>query len=205
MPLPRSIPPGSEVRLELDADPTDRYGRTLAYVESEDGTEVNLELVTEGFATDLVVAPNDERAEELADAEADARAAGRGLWSACSIDAAGNVVPLPVAPPSSQAVTGAPPTTPATAPPATTAPLDTRPPPSQPPPTLPPDTQPPATVSPIDPVAGSGCDAAYPDVCIPSPPPDLDCGDIPYRRFAVVVHPDPHGFDGDDDGIGCES
>ncbi len=47
------------------------------------------------------------------------------------------------------------------------------------------------------------CDAAYPDVCIPSPPPDLDCADIPHRRFRVLA-PDPHRFDGDKDGIGCE-
>ncbi len=48
------------------------------------------------------------------------------------------------------------------------------------------------------------CDPAYPDVCIPSPPPDLDCGDIPYRNFRVLPL-DPHHFDGDGDGIGCES
>lgn len=47
------------------------------------------------------------------------------------------------------------------------------------------------------------CDPAYPSVCIPSPPPDLDCGDIEYRRFEVL-QPDPHRFDGDKDGIGCE-
>ena len=52
----------------------------------------------------------------------------------------------------------------------------------------------------------SNCDPSYPDpgVCIPPPPPDLDCGDIPYRRFTVLP-PDPHNFDGDGDGIGCES
>ena len=47
------------------------------------------------------------------------------------------------------------------------------------------------------------CDASYPDVCIPSPPPDLDCSDIPYRHFPVLP-PDPHRFDGDKNGIGCE-
>lgn len=50
----------------------------------------------------------------------------------------------------------------------------------------------------------SGCDPSYPTVCIPPPPPDLDCGDIPYRRFQVVGD-DPHRFDADNDGIGCES
>jgi hypothetical protein len=48
------------------------------------------------------------------------------------------------------------------------------------------------------------CDPSYPTVCIPSPPPDLDCGQISFRRFKVLS-PDPHGFDGDHDGIGCES
>lgn len=47
------------------------------------------------------------------------------------------------------------------------------------------------------------CDPAYPDVCIASSPPDLDCPQIPYVNFRVLG-PDPHGFDGDGDGIGCE-
>jgi len=50
----------------------------------------------------------------------------------------------------------------------------------------------------------SDCDSSYPDFCIPSPPPDLDCKDIPQKRF-TVLQPDPHRFDGDKDGIGCES
>lgn len=50
----------------------------------------------------------------------------------------------------------------------------------------------------------SGCDAAYPGVCIPPPPPDLDCAQVRDRRFAVLA-PDPHGFDSDHDGVGCET
>lgn len=50
--------------------------------------------------------------------------------------------------------------------------------------------------------AGS-CDPAYPDSCIPPPPPDLDCGDIAERGF-TVLDPDPHGFDREGDGVGCE-
>jgi micrococcal nuclease len=41
-------------------------------------------------------------------------------------------------------------------------------------------------------------------VCIPLYPPDLDCGQIAYRNFRVLS-PDPHGFDGNGDGIGCET
>lgn len=49
----------------------------------------------------------------------------------------------------------------------------------------------------------SGCDPSYPSMCIPIGAADLDCGDISQRRF-TVLSPDPHGFDGDRDGIGCE-
>jgi hypothetical protein len=48
------------------------------------------------------------------------------------------------------------------------------------------------------------CDPAYPDACIASPPPDLNCADVPDKGFTVLP-PDPHGFDRDADGIGCES
>ena len=47
------------------------------------------------------------------------------------------------------------------------------------------------------------CDPSYPTVCIPPPPPDLNCPDISHRNFQVIGN-DPHGFDVDDDGIGCE-
>jgi len=50
----------------------------------------------------------------------------------------------------------------------------------------------------------SGCDPSYPTVCIPPYPPDLDCADVSYTDFAVAGS-DPHGFDGDGDGVGCES
>ena len=48
------------------------------------------------------------------------------------------------------------------------------------------------------------CDPSYPDVCIPPYPPDLDCGEIPHKNFRVMGD-DRHGFDRDNDGIGCES
>lgn len=54
------------------------------------------------------------------------------------------------------------------------------------------------------PPPSGNCHPSYPTVCIPPPPPDLDCRDVPYGRFQVVGD-DPHGFDGDNDGIGCES
>lgn len=48
------------------------------------------------------------------------------------------------------------------------------------------------------------CDLSYPDVCLPPNVPDLDCQDIPERRFRVLP-PDRHRLDRDGDGIGCET
>ena len=45
---------------------------------------------------------------------------------------------------------------------------------------LPTTTAPPPTTTAPPP---ANCAASYPDVCIPPPPPDLNCADIPYRRF----------------------
>ncbi len=60
-----------------------------------------------------------------------------------------------------------------------------------------------ATVPAPPPTPQSNCDPAYPTVCIPSPPPDLDCRDIDFQSFTVLP-PDPHLFDGNQNGIGCE-
>ncbi|MDP8906525.1 MAG: hypothetical protein M3M88_03280 [Thermoproteota archaeon] len=48
------------------------------------------------------------------------------------------------------------------------------------------------------------CDVSYLNVCIQPTPPNLDCGEIKHRNFRVLSA-DPHGFDGDGDGIGCDS
>src|SRR5262245_16387491 len=62
---------------------------------------------------------------------------------------------------------------------------------------------------PVGPPPPSGnCAPSYPTVCIPPPPPDLNCSDISFRNFVVrwdVADPDPHHFDGNRDGVGCES
>ena len=66
-----------------------------------------------------------------------------------------------------------------------------------------------APIAPVAPVAPAGnCDPSYPGLCIPIGAADIDCGEIAARQFQVVwnvPNPDPHGFDGDGDGIGCES
>ena len=53
------------------------------------------------------------------------------------------------------------------------------------------------------PVNRTQCDPSYPTVCIAPSPPDLDCAQVPHRRF-LVLRSDPHGFDRDLDGVGCE-
>jgi PKD domain len=50
----------------------------------------------------------------------------------------------------------------------------------------------------------TSCDSSYPNLCIPSPPPILACDDVEATNFEVQS-PDPHGFDVDNDGIGCET
>jgi len=73
---------GRRVGLRFDVDARDRYGRLLAYVYLRDEL-FNLTLVRLGYATVDPVPPNTARAAEFASAEAEARAMGRGLWSAC--------------------------------------------------------------------------------------------------------------------------
>lgn len=88
-------------------------------------------------------------------------------------------------------------------------PLATEPPTAPPTKTLAPPvptvTRKPPTATPTEPpVATTNCDPSYPTVCIAPPPPDLDCSDITFRKFKVLA-PDPHQFDRDKNGIGCES
>lgn len=79
------LPVGTGVRLVLDVEPTDRYGRTLAYVyRQSDGLFVNAALVRDGYASVLTVPPNVAHADEYAALQREAREAGRGLWSACT-------------------------------------------------------------------------------------------------------------------------
>ena len=82
--MARLLPVGPPVRLEIDAEPRDRYGRLLAYVyRVEDDLHINLEMARKGFAAPLTIPPNVAFADAFVEAAADAREADRGLWSAC--------------------------------------------------------------------------------------------------------------------------
>lgn len=62
----------------------------------------------------------------------------------------------------------------------------------------------PATPTPVPAEVAPSCDPNYSGACVPVYPPDVNCGDISARRFQVVGR-DVHGFDGDGDGVACES
>jgi micrococcal nuclease len=76
------LPPGTEVTLETDAEPRDKYGRLLAYVYVA-GARYDDELLRLGFARLLVIPPNGVHARAMLQAELAARAVRRGLWGSC--------------------------------------------------------------------------------------------------------------------------
>jgi micrococcal nuclease len=63
----------------------------------------------------------------------------------------------------------------------------------------------PVSAAPV-PVAGE-CDPSYPDLCIPPAPPYLNCDHVYGLGMShiTVYAPDPHDFDNDSDGVGCEN
>ena len=77
----RLLPPGTTVRLELDVQERDRYGRLLAYVYLPDGRMVNAELLRAGLAQLLTVPPNVRYVDLFTRLQREAREAGRGLWA----------------------------------------------------------------------------------------------------------------------------
>ena len=50
----------------------------------------------------------------------------------------------------------------------------------------------------------SECSPYYPTVCLPNPPPDINCPQLAPMVNIPTLPPDPHGLDADHDGIGCE-
>jgi len=81
------LPAGTPVRLVGDVEQRDTYRRLLAYVyRAHDNLFVNLSLVHDGYAVPYTFPPNVAHTSEFVAAAADARSAGRGLWSACGPD-----------------------------------------------------------------------------------------------------------------------
>ena len=66
-----------------------------------------------------------------------------------------------------------------------------------------------AAVAPVyeEPTAlASECGPSYPDLCIPPGTADLNCDYVfSLGMNSITVYaPDPHGVDGDGNGVGCE-
>ncbi|MBI3323903.1 MAG: thermonuclease family protein [Candidatus Omnitrophica bacterium] len=76
----RRLVEGKRVELELDVQPRDRYGRTLAYVYL-DGEMVNERLVADGYAKLLTIPPDVKYVERFRQALQQAKGRGLGLWA----------------------------------------------------------------------------------------------------------------------------
>ena len=82
--LARLLPTRTPVRLERDVEARDRYGRLLAYVyRAHDKLFVNVEMARAGYAAAYTYPPNVAHTDDIVLAASEARAASRGLWSAC--------------------------------------------------------------------------------------------------------------------------
>lgn len=82
----RAMVEGKKVQLRYDdAECTERYGRTLAYV-SVDGKELNSLLSSGGYACTLYVAPGGKaRLEEFLTSESEAKTNRTGMWGSCAV------------------------------------------------------------------------------------------------------------------------
>jgi micrococcal nuclease len=174
---------GGNLYLETDLSDRDRFGRLLRYVWLDFGDGevylVNEAMVRAGYAAFSTFPPDVKYVEEMREAGQFAREYGYGLWSGCITDDEGDTNELS----GNQGVEEG---------------LEREPDPVETAPEPPPEQ---VVIS--DPASAFGCEPSYPDVCIPPSPPDLDCGDVAYGGFTVFP-PDPHRFDGDYDGVGCE-
>lgn len=74
------VPVGGEIGMTTDVSDSDRFGRLLRYL-WRGGMSVNEEMVRRGAAISRPYPPDTAMKAGLDDAEAEARAAGRGLWA----------------------------------------------------------------------------------------------------------------------------
>lgn len=79
--LEQLLPVGSVVRLELDEEPTDKYGRTLAGVFDSSGTLINAEVARQGLGIPMLIEPNRKFYPAVVEAFEEARIRAVGLNS----------------------------------------------------------------------------------------------------------------------------
>ena len=72
---------GKSVRLEKDISTVDRFKRILAYVYLEDGTFLNAEMISNGYAVVYTYPPDVRYASYFLKLQKNARAKRRGLWA----------------------------------------------------------------------------------------------------------------------------
>ena len=89
---------GTQVQLVPDIEDRDTYDRLLRYVYVNDSF-VNEQLVAEGYATTLRIAPNTSQADTFQQAQDTAQAQQLGLWSACRDAASAETAEAIVIPP----------------------------------------------------------------------------------------------------------
>lgn len=77
------LPPGATLWAVADQEVRDQYDRHLLYLWTADGTFVNAQLIAQGDGGVMVFAPNTLHEALFRALEAEASAAGRGLWGAC--------------------------------------------------------------------------------------------------------------------------
>ena len=77
----RELVEGKSVRLEFDVEKYDKYNRLLAYVYLvDDGTFVNAEIISSGYASLMSIPPNIKYADKFQRLYQEARQQRRGLW-----------------------------------------------------------------------------------------------------------------------------
>jgi micrococcal nuclease len=69
-----------KVTLVKDVEDLDKYNRLLRYIYLGDGTFVNEQMVRQGYAQIMTIAPNVKYSELFLAAEKDARENKRGMW-----------------------------------------------------------------------------------------------------------------------------
>jgi micrococcal nuclease len=134
-------------------------------------------MVRAGYAAQSTYPPDVKYEERIQEAARFAREHGYGLWSACETDAEGDTNEL--------------------------GGVETEATPGEQPLLTPVPGQ---SEDPDSAGGTAGCYPAYPDLCIPPPPPDLDCDNVYDQGFRhiTVLPPDPHNLDGNHDGVACE-
>ena len=71
---------GKLVRLEYGKERRDKYQRLLAHLFTREGENINMLMLSEGYAHAVIKLPNTRLMERYFDAEKAARDAGRGIW-----------------------------------------------------------------------------------------------------------------------------